>query len=57
MARGIAVLFHDRVTRRVQWSAARPGRTLARERISAHFTGGLVGPRAGLDGRNIWSPP
>jgi len=26
--RGIAVLFHDHSTRRGEWSAARPGRTL-----------------------------
>jgi hypothetical protein len=26
--RGIALLFHDRGTRRGEWSAARPGRTL-----------------------------
>ena len=34
-----------------EWSAARPGRTLPRERPGTHFTGGWVGPRAGLDGR------
>jgi len=28
VGRGIAVLFHDRGTRRGEWSAARPGRTL-----------------------------
>ena len=33
-----------------EWSAARPGRTLPRERASTHCTGGWVGPRAGLDG-------
>ena len=33
-----------------EWSAARPGRTLFRERPGTHFTGGWVGPRAGLDG-------
>jgi len=31
-------------------SAARPGRTLPKERTDTHFTGGWVGPRAGLDG-------
>ena len=35
-----------------EWSAARPGR----ERPGTHFTGGWVGPRAGLDGRKISSP-
>jgi len=33
-----------------EWSAARPGRTLPRERPGTHFTGGWVGLRAGLDG-------
>ena len=28
-----------------------------RERTSTPFTGGWVGPRAGLDGRKISSPP
>jgi len=33
-------------------SAARPGRTLyPQERHGTHFTGGWVGPRAGLDVR------
>ena len=49
VGRGIALLFHDRGTRRGQQHAqARPG---------THFTGGWVGPRAGLDGRKISSPP
>ena len=40
-----------------EWSAARPSRTLPRERPGTHFTGGCVGPRAGLEGRKISSPP
>jgi len=40
-----------------EWSAARPGRTLPPERPGTHFTGGWVGPGAGLDGREISSPP
>ena len=40
-----------------EWSAARPSRTLPRERLGTHFTGGWVGPRAGLDGQKISSPP
>ena len=36
-----------------EWSAARPGRTLPRERLGTHFTGGWVEFRAGLDGRKI----
>jgi len=57
VGRGIALLFHDRGTRRGEWSAARPGRTYSRERPGTHFTGGCVGPRAGLNGRKISSPP
>jgi len=34
-----------------EWSAARPGRTLPRERPGIHCTGDWVGPRAGLDWR------
>ena len=33
-----------------EWSAAHPGRTLPREIPGTHFTGGWVGPRAGLTG-------
>jgi len=40
-----------------EWSAARSDRTLPRERPGTHFTGGWVGPRDGLDGRIISSPP
>ena len=40
-----------------EWSAARPGRTLPRERPGTHCTGGWVGHRAGLGGRKISSPP
>ena len=39
-------------------SAARPSRTLPPgERPGTHCTGGWVGPRAGLNGRKISSPP
>jgi len=40
-----------------EWSAAHPAYNLPRERTDAHFTGDWVGPRAGLDGRTISSPP
>ena len=40
-----------------EWSAARPGRTLPRERPGTQCTGGWVGPRADLDGIKISSPP
>ena len=36
-----------------EWSAARPGRTLPPGKTRYPFTGGWVGPRAGLDGRKI----
>jgi len=38
-----------------EWSASRPGRLYPRERPGTHFTGGWMGPRAGLDGRKICS--
>ena len=39
-----------------EWSAARRGRTSPRERTGTHFTGGWVGPRAGLEFRKITYP-
>jgi len=39
-----------------EWSAARSGRTLPRLRPGTHFTGGWVGRRAGLDGRENLVP-
>jgi len=39
-----------------EWSAARPGRSLPRERSGIHFTGSWVGHRNGLDGRKILVP-
>jgi len=39
-----------------EWSAARPGCTLPLGKPGTHFTGGWVGPRAGLDGWKISSP-
>ena len=52
--RGIALLFHDCSTRGgwVVSSMPQPHFTHC-----THCTGGLVGPRAGLDGRKISSPP
>jgi len=38
-------------------SAACPSHTYLWERPGTHFTGGWVGPRAGLDRRKIFSPP
>jgi len=55
VGRGIALLFHDRGTRRgwVSGQQHAPAALYPRERPSTHFTGGWVGPRAGLDGRKI----
>ena len=50
VGRGIALLFHDRGSRRGDWSAARPGISLPRERLGTRCTGGWVGIRAGLEG-------
>jgi len=36
VGRGIAVLFHDHGTRRGEWSAARPGRTLPPGNLFQH---------------------
>jgi len=55
VGRGTALLFHDRGTRRGEWSAACPGRTLPQERPGTHFTGGWVGLRAHLDRQKISS--
>ena len=58
VGRGIALLFHDRGTRMgVSGQQHAPAALYPRERAGTHFTGGLVGPRAGLDGRKISSPP
>ena len=58
VGRGIALLFHDRGTRRgwVVSSTPRPHFTPGKGPVLI-FTGGWVGPRAGLDGRKILSPP
>jgi hypothetical protein len=40
-----------------EWSAARPGQPYPRERPGTHCTGGWVGPRVGLDGRENLAPP
>ena len=58
MGTGIALLFHDRGTRSgVCGQQHAPAALYPRERPGTHFTGGWVGPRAGLDGRIISSPP
>jgi len=51
VGRVIALLFNDRNTRRwVSGQQHAPAVLYPRERPSAHFTGGWVGPMAGLDG-------
>jgi len=58
VGRGIALLFHDRGTRGgVSGQRHAPAALYPRERPGTHCTGGWVGPRAGLDGRKISSPP
>ena len=50
VGRGIALLSHDRGTRRGEWSAARPGRTLPRGKARYPFYRRLVWPQ-GRSGR------
>ena len=50
VGRDIALLFHDRGTRRGEWSAARPGRTLHPGKARYLFYGRLGGPQ----GRSGW---
>jgi len=50
VGRGIALLFHDRGTRRGEWSAARPGRTLPPGMTRYPFYRRLGGPQ-GPSGR------
>jgi len=58
VGRGIALLFHDRGTRRwVSGQQHSPAALYPLERPDTHFTGAWVGPRCGLDGRKFSSPP
>ena len=50
VCRGIALLFHDCGTRRGEWSAARPGRTLPLGKTQYRFYRRLGGPQ-GRSGR------
>ena len=50
MGRGIALLFHDRGTRRGEWSAARPGRTLPPGKTQYPLYSRVSGPQ-GRSGR------
>jgi len=58
VGRGIALLFHDRGTRKgVSGQQHAPAALYPRERPGTHCMGGWVGPRAGLDRRKFSSPP
>jgi len=58
VGRGIALLFHDRGTRRgVSGQQHVPTALYPRERQRTNFTGGWLDPRAGLDRQKISSPP
>ena len=50
VGRGIALLFHDRDTRRGEWSAVRPGRTLPPGKTRYPLYRRLGGPQ-GRSGR------
>ena len=50
VSKGIALLFHDRGTRRGEWSAARPGRTLPPGKTRYPLYRRLGGPQ-GRSGR------
>ena len=57
VGRGIALLFHDRGTRRGWVVSSTPLAALyPRERPGTHFTGGWVGSGADLDGQKISLP-
>ena len=58
VGRGIALLFHDRSTRRlVSGQQHAPAALYPREIPGTRCTGGWVGPRTGLDGWKVSSPP
>ena len=58
VGRGIALLFHDRGTRRgMSGQQHAPAALYPREGPGTHCTAGWVGPRARLDGLKISSPP
>ena len=57
VGRGIALLFHDRGTRRGWVVSGTPRPLFTHGILGTHFIGGWVDPRTGLDGRKISSPP
>jgi hypothetical protein len=56
-SRGIALLFLDHGTGRGWGVSLLLGRSLPREKLGTHFTGGWVGPRSGLDRCGKCRPP
>jgi len=56
VGRGIALLFHDRGTRRGEWSAARPGRNLPQGKTQKPLYRRLGGPQ-GRSGRAEYLVP
>ena len=51
VGKGIALLFHDRGTRRGSLVSSKPWPHFTpKKRPGTHYTGGWVGSRAGLDG-------
>ena len=57
VGRGIALLYHERGTRSgVSGQQHAPAALYSQERTGTHFTGGWVGPRAGLDGGKFSFP-
>jgi len=57
VGKGIALLFMTAALDGVSGQQHAPAALYPRERPGTQFTGGWVGPRAGLDGRKISSPP
>jgi len=57
VGRDIALLFHDRGTRKGCGQQHAPAALYPMERPGTRFKGDWMGPRVGLDGRKISSPP
>ena len=57
VGRVIALLFYTAAVKGVSGQQHAPTALDPQERPGTHFTGGWVGPRAGLDGRKISFPP
>ena len=57
VGRGIALLFHDHGTRRVEWSATRPGCTLPPGKTRYSLYRRLGGPQVRLGRAENLAPP